>query len=587
MQLKTRSRLAITALLAGLSLCVCAADFAPPAVGPVAFRRDQLPIAAWTMAGLSRHLDAITRALPGETAAQRQAAARALALAIALDPANEEPRKLLDLYQNGTPTPDADATRLAESQARIWQLIAWLETPEAGPQGQALASCLQDVMAVADPKHPRAAASREAGDKGAWSGWVPDIHAYESEKIATTQPPEHPSARPEIVEQTPAGPEIPLPKASVQTVFRQRTGTGHADQWGYAPAPIQMRVSRGQQDGAAGFSISIGPEGMAESFTASARMIRGLLEKQHGGLPSRMNVRIFGGELMRAAGEGKVPDVTAAAAVLGSAAITGREPEGMIIGRVDESGAVKLPLRFWDLIQVLGKGDGGRVVLPAAAADWLPAFIAMENPGFFMEHEIVLASDFRQLLELSAKSPEGVAADAAAKFQEIRARAEGQDLRTYLANRFVRQRLEELVKAAPFHASAAMLLLQGSVDRPRELSRPVLASELRRAIEPMAWISQIGYLDANSSQTAEFNTIYKTCRLNMDKLERYIAKTDQDLWESSRESVAALWKLSRAVNARGEYDAVQSEIQKATSDFSRLYRDASEQLDRAAKGEAR
>jgi hypothetical protein len=587
MHLKTRSRLAMTALLAGFPLCVCAAEFAPPAVGPVAFRRDQMPLAAWTMAGLSRHLDVIVRALPGETAAQRQAAARALALAIALDPANEEPRKLLELYQNGPRTPDADAARLAESQARIWQLIAWLETPEAGPQGQALAFCLQDVMAVADPKHPRAAELREAGEKGAWAGWVPDIQAYESGKVAVTQPPGPPAVKPEIVEKPPLGPEILLPKASVQTVFRQRIGTGQPARWAYAPAPLQMRVSRSQQDGDARFAISIGPEGMAESLMESARTIRRLLEKQHGELPARMSVQIFGNEFMRAAGEGKVPDVSAAAAVLASAAITGREPEGTIIGRVDESGTVKLPARFWDQLQALGKGHGGRVVLPAAAADWLPAFIAMENPGVFMEHEILLASDFRQLLELGVKSPQGVVPDAAAKFQEIRARAEGQELRTYLANRFVRQRLEDLVKAAPFHASAAMLLLQGSTNRPRLLSRPVLASELRRSIEPMAWISRPGYLDANSKEAGELSTIYKSCRMNVDKLERYVVKTDSDLWESSRETTAALWKLSRAVHSRGEYPVVQSEIQNAMSDFSRLYRDASEQLDRAANDEAR
>lgn len=585
MHLKTRSLLVLTSWLAVFPLCAGAADFAPPAMGPVAFRRDQVPLAAWTMAGLSRHLGTIARALPGETVAQRQAAARALALSIALDPANEEPRKLLELYQNGPRTPDADAARLAESQARIWQLIAWLETPEAGEHGQALASCLQDVMEVSDPKHPRAAALRETGDKGAWAGWVPDIHAYEPGKIAATPLPG--SQKPEIVDPHPAGPEILLPKASVQTVFRQNTGNGQTARWAFAPAPLQMRASRSQEDGDARFSISIGPEDMAEPLMASALTVWNLLVKQHGELPARMRVRIFGGEFMRAAREGKIPEITAAAAVLASAAVTGREPEAVIIGQVDASGGFKLPARFWDQLQALGPGNGGRVVLPAAAGEWLPAFIAMENPGFFMDHEVLLAADFRQLLELSAKSPEGAAADAAMKFSEIRARGEGQDIRTYLTNRFVRQRLEELVKVAPFHASAAMLLLQGSVDRPRQMNRLALASELRRAVEPMEWISQIGYLESNSSKVGEFSTIYKSCRLNVDKLERFVAKTDLDLWEGSRELTAALWKLSRAANGRGDYLVVQEEIQNAMADFTRLYRDMSEQLDLAAGGAAR
>jgi hypothetical protein len=586
MHLKTRLQLAISTSLACLTLCVCAADFAPPAIGPVAFRRDQVPLAAWTMAGLSRNLGTIARALPGETAAQRQAAARALALAIALDPANEEPRKLIDIYQNGRRTPDADVARLAESQARIWQLIAWLQTPEAGPQGQALASCLQDVIAVSDPKHPQAAALREAGDKGAWAGWVPDIHAYESRKIAATSPTEPQVHKPDYVGKTP---EILLPKASVQSIFPEKTGTGRSTPWAFAPAPLQMRALRSPQDGNDNFSITIGPEGSAESLMAPAMTVRHVLEKQHGKLPSRMSVRISGGDFMRTSVEGKiiVPEVTAAAAVLGSAAITGREPEATIIGRVEESGAFKLPARFWDQLQALGSDKYRRVVLPAAAADWLPAFVAMEDPGIFLDHEILLAADFGQLLDLSVKSPDGALKDASEKFREIRERGEGQDLRTYVANRYVRQRLEEIVKVAPFHASAAMLLLQGSMDRPRQMNRPALASELRRAIEPMAWIGQLGYLDANSKEVAEFSTIYKSCRLNVDKLERFVEKSDLDLWESSRDVTAALWKLNRVAHGRGDYNVVLMEIQTALKDLTRLYNNLSEQLDRAAADTAR
>lgn len=582
MHLKKSPHPVIACWLALLTLCACAADFAPPAIGPVAFRRDRLPISAGTMAGLSRNLDTIARSLPGETAAQRQAAARAIALAIALEPSNEEPRKLLELYQNGGRAPEVDAARLAESQARIWQLIAWLETPEATEHGQALAFCLQDLMAAADPKHPRAAALREAGDKGAWAGWVPDIHAYEPQKIAATPQPGIEASKPETTATSTAGSEIRLPKAGVQAVLSQQTDTGIAVRTVFSLAPLQMSASRSQVNGDAPFSISIGPDGVSGLLTESTRTIRQLLEKQHGELPARMSVRIYGNELTRSLGTGKAPDISAAAAVLASAAITGREPDAVIIGLVDESGAFKLPSRFWDQLQALGS-KSHRVVLPAAAAEWLPAFIVLENPGFFMNHEILLASDFRQLLELSAKSPAGAVADAEAKYQEIRARGEGQDVRTYLSNRFVRQRLEELVKEAPFHASAAMLLLQGSSNRPREIGRAALASELRRAIEPMAWISKISVFDSSIKETRGFNTMHKSCRLNVDKLERYVAKSDLELFDRARETTTALWKLNRAVNARGDLARMQPEIQKARFDFSRLYREVMEQLNQAAR----
>jgi hypothetical protein len=579
----TCKRLAAMAWLAGFPLSLSAADFAPPAMGPVAFRRDQMPLAGWTMAGLSRHLDAVARALPGETAAQRQAAARALAVAIALDPANEDPRKLLELYQNGPRTPDADAARLAESQARIWQLIAWLETAEAGPQGQALASCLQDVMAVADPGHPRSAALRQAGDKGAWAGWVPEIRAYEAGQ--TVPPPRTGSENPGkgTSGKSSPGPEIPLPSARIQTVFHQQAGTGLSAGRVFAASTLRMRAFRSRPDSEGGFSLAFGPESLADSLRDSRGAIKALLEKRHGPLPDRMTVRIFGGENVRVPGEAGIPDINAAVAVLASAAVTGREPAAIIIGTLDESGALKLPGRFWEQLHALASLKGGRVVLPAAAIDWLPALLVMDNPGFFMEHEVLLASDFQQLLDLGAQTPEGAVEDALAKFAEIVGKREGQELRAYVSNRFVRQRLEELAKAAPFHASAAMLLLQGSPERPRELSRRVLASELRRIIEPMAWVSRLDGLDADSKEAGGFNDIYKSCRLGVDDLERLAAKADRDLWEASREITAALWRLNRAVQARGDYDVVQQEIQKSLEDFKRLHGALTGQLDAAIR----
>jgi hypothetical protein len=578
MYLKIKSRLVLMAWLTFFPFCVCVGEFVRPAIGPVAFRSDQLPLAARTMAGLSRDLEIITRALPGETPAQRQTAARALALAIALDPANEEPRRLLDLYENAGRPPVPDAESLARSRASVWHSIAWLESPEAGGHGHALASCLKDVMAVAEPENTDAQALLQDGEKGAWAGWVPDIHAYEPGKITTEPEPDFPQA--ESLEETPADPEILLREAMVRTVIRKRTGRGPSVRWTHAPASLRMRASRTRE---AGFSLMICPEGAVPLETESAKLIQWLLEKQHGTLPAHMRVRILGGELMSAIQEGQTPEFTAAAAVLASAAVTGREPDAVIIGQLDEIGAFKLPSRFWEQLQALRPGNGRRLVLPTAAAEWLPTFLAMEKPGFFMDHEVLLASDFQQLLELSTKPPEGAVADAAVKFREIRARAAGQDLRAYLANRFVRQRLDELAKAAPFHASAAMLLLHGSAERPRHLGRAVLASELRRIVEPMAWINALEHLDSSFSEAGEFSAIYKSSRLAVDQLERHVEKTDLDLWESTRELTAALWRLNRAVNERGANTLAQAEIQNALVDFTRQYRDVSGQLDSATR----
>ena len=56
-----------------------AGNFAVPAEGPVAFRRDRLPLDAGTMAELSRQLVTLAEGLSAETAVNRRAAAQVLA----------------------------------------------------------------------------------------------------------------------------------------------------------------------------------------------------------------------------------------------------------------------------------------------------------------------------------------------------------------------------------------------------------------------------------------------------------------------------------------------------------------------------
>ena len=137
------------------AMTLVAGNFAPPAEGPVAFRRDRLPLDADTMATLSRQLVTLAQGLDAETAVNRRAAAQMLALATALDPGNGKAREVLAGFQNGSHPPAADAEQLEKSRERVWQDIAWLETPEAGGEGQALAACLADVLVVSDPKTPR------------------------------------------------------------------------------------------------------------------------------------------------------------------------------------------------------------------------------------------------------------------------------------------------------------------------------------------------------------------------------------------------------------------------------------------------
>lgn len=590
-----RHGLRIAGLLAGTGLALFAGEFAPPAEGPVAFRRDRIPLDTDAMTELSKQLEGLARGLPGATAAERRGAAQMLALALALDPANSRARGLVAEYQHGRHPAGTDAGRLETSRRQILREVAWLETPDAGTEGQALAACLKDILIISDPKHPA------AGEIGAWAGWVPELSAYEPKVVSHNDDPNKPRHRPVPATKR----EILLSKAQVHTLLWQKVGKNDKAKWLLSAAPLQMSATRIEESAGAGqpFSIVIGPGQEGGLFTQTSALICNLLKHRQGSLPQDYRISISSKELEHSIQSRKRQSLSAASAVLASAAVTGRDPEGIIIGQIDQTGSFKLPTGFWDQLQALRKGDGQRLVLPAEAAHLLPSLLAMENPGFFLEYEVLLAANFKELLDLTAKTPDAALARTTAKFSEIRERAGTQDLRQYIGNRFVRQRLGEVLQEAPFHYSAKMLLVQAAGNRPTLITRPVLAAELRRAIEPMeGTVRTAGMVTApwnvkpengiapnpagthefSAADIAKFSQIRDLCRSRVDSLERLAEKNDRELLDATRKVIDSIRNLERATRTRGYASVVSEAIRVACHELLAIHKDLSEVLAREA-----
>ena len=558
----------VTGLLLLAATSWASGNFVPPAEGPVAFRRDRIPLDAESMAGLSRQLVALAQGQDPATAANRRAVAQMLALATALDPGNSKAREFIVGFQNESHPPAADPELLAESRSRVWQYLGWLETPEAGTQGQALAACLADVIVVSDPQHPRAEALRGAGERGAWKGWIPALAAYETKPpVATGEP-----ASDEV---SPAKSGILLAKARVSTPLWKRPARTDPLKWTLSTAPLEMsaRMAATEEGEAQPFSLAIGsPQSNNSVLAPLVPPLLKLLEKQHGSLPAGARVTIFSPALGESLLSRKVQSISGAAAVLASSALTGREPDATIIGLIDETGAFKLPAGFWNQLQSLGPGNGGRLVLPAAAATgYLPSLLALERPQVFFEYEVVLASNFKELLELSAKTPEGTFAKVSTQFREIREKAGSQPLGQYLANPFIRRRLGEIVQEAPYHASAKMLAVQGAGNRPIFVSRPVLTAELRRAIEPVEWLAQRQPGSIVDDDIAKIGATYETCHSQIERLLRYAEKNDREWVERVQDMVTTIRVLDRTTKGRGDAYDLMDEVIVAHTAFLRAY----------------
>jgi hypothetical protein len=366
----------------------------------------------------------------------------------------------------------------------------------------------------------------------------------------------------------------------VQTPLWQSVRQSNRTEWILAPASLEMTVTtvESEKKGDSPFAMVIGNRPDHVALNQLTNSLKTLLENQYGKLPADTRMQITSKQFESSLFSKQQESVSAAAAVLACSAFTGREPQGIVIGRVNASGEFTLSSRFWDQLQALGKGNGQRLLLPSEAAPYLTSILAMENPGFFFDYEVLLASDFKQLLALTAKAPDEPLASASAKFREFRDRMGSQDLRSHIGTSIGKQRLALILQNLPTHISAKMLLIQASGNRPRWISRKVLAAELRRTIEPMAQILTINNLAPDSEDVPRLGEVHDICRTGVEALDRYAEKSDRAILDQVQELVTELRSLDKTARSRSEDYFVNAAVQSAHLNLSKHYKEMVRQL---------
>ena len=537
--------------MTGALMLPVAADFVPPAEGPVPFRRDKLPVDVDTMTSLSRQVTMFTGARVADDPDELRAVAQMTALALALDPANRTAKELIEALKDGKAPGSVPEEDLERARARAWQVLGWLEMPEAGPDGQALAACLNDVLVMGDPHHPKARERRSAGEKGAWKDWVAEEAAFRPKEVAEEMPPEEP-------EPTPADEEkkevtlmikelsVPMPfwhfdkmiqqmklemipiglKASIQSA-RNEDGDGEGE---------------GDEDRKQGFYVEIPGDGMTDQFAKAMRPVEAAITRRHGALPEGLQLKLGFGKTDYSLSRNGMA-LTGTTALLLDGALAGKVPAAVTLAVVGEDGKLALPPRFWQTLRAISPlPDGSRLILPDEAAEFLTALVVMEDAAFFMKHEVLLAGTVDELCDQASPSPEGKIADGLKRFEEIRKAGEDKALGTFVAHPATQQRLRDLAALMPEHASARMLALQGSGNRSRFLQRSILAREIRSALEPVGFfaISDPSDLDPEKLEVA-----HEASRDQLAGLVAYIDIRDRDLHKSAVDVADSLRTLAR------------------------------------------
>lgn len=549
-----------------------AAPFVPPTEENPPFRREKLPIDSDSMGALSRGLTLLSQSQPLESAEQRRAAAQSLALALALDPANTAARDNLAALSEGKSLPSPKPETLTRAKAQIWQLHGWLATAESGANGNLLADCIGDAATALDPAHPSAIALRKSPERGKWDGWIAPVAEFEEKAVAEIESTE-PIAK--IQPDMPTPPAdgtvgIQLSQATLSTVLYQYDEKDGF--WTLQNTPIKMKSAKTtkaigesedsedeqererEENEAESFAIEI-PSTLGEEADVSrfvAEPILAALSALHGSLPETGSIYLLTGQSRTYQFAKNSASLTGPGFILADAALTGIEPEAIVLAELDETHQLVTPDYFLQILRVLADGPGGRLVVPASAEPYFTSLLALEMPEFFLKYEVLSASTLEEFIARCAKAPSETQAASSASFSEIRDKAAGNPTGIYLANHFVRQRLLEITEDAPYHLSAKLLAMQGAGERPRTLSKKMLAAEIWRAVDPIHAAAGINLADMKPKTLVQLKALYDQCRTDVDGLDRYTDIRDRDLLSKGIDLTTALRTLTREIESRDE-----------------------------------
>ena len=507
-----------------------AADFVPPAEGPLPFRRDKLPLDADTLGMLSRQLGRLAAASPAESPDELRTLAQATALALAIHPDNQDARKLIDQLRSGE-KPTVPAQEIPPHRA--WQVLGWLEQPEAGADGQALAACLGDVLAKTDRQHPQAGPRRDAGEQGAWADWVADVAAFapQEEKTEPLVETDDEASMEEEEKEPEATATLALQDLELEMPLWYHDNQRQQMVLGMVATKMHARI-RAEEEGVdlGGPTFRVLGEGLTDRLSPSLREVENALAHRHNALPEGLQFTVNLGNLhYPVAPNGQA--LSATAALLAESALSGKTPTASVLAVVGDAGKLELAPRFWQTLRAMSALPGGtRLILPDQAADYLTALVVLDDAAFFMKNEILLAKNVEELWDLAIATPDPEVADALKRFAEIHKVGQDKPLGTFVAHPTTQQRLREVVALMPEHASARLLALQGSGSRPRFLQRPILAREIRAALEPL------GHLNGPNPQALkpkQLEALREKTREKLDGLARYIDIRDRELHKAA------------------------------------------------------
>ena len=523
---------------------VVAGAFVVPEDGPVPFERDKLPVDVATMTKLSRQLVVLAGQVSADHPEGRRTLAQMMALSRALDPANPRIPELMEQLGEGGEIPRAEERDLDMSRSRAWDLLGWLEQPEAGEDGQALGACLSDVLVLADPAHPLAKERLGKAERGQWAGWVASVDRFRGEESS-------PTPVPEPVE--PQGDVAQIKLRDVSARMPIRTWNKDTRRWTIKATEFKLRTWVNEEG--EGLVLQLPGEEWETAKERPNHELASFLSSRYGPLPKglSMKLRLEEDEKLDYGRDGKA--LTLLVPVMANAAFSGVAPEGMIVAAFDDSGSIVAPNRFWETLRALSENeeDGGRLIIPESLKDHLPPLLALEKADFFFRYEVLLARDVEEMLAMGSSEPPENVVEAASAFAVVKEARGTRSLGSFVAHPSTQQRLQQIAAACPVHASSRMLALRGTSSWPRRLEKKFYAMEVRAAIEPMGSVLKGRW---GSMKTRLLLETFERCREGLTAVEKLYGSMAEkaEIYDRAVGTVKELPGLVADIKRLGEDD---------------------------------
>lgn len=554
-------------------------DFIPPNDPASLVNTTEVKLDAGMMRELSNQLMDLAGLNQGEgwsPAAQRRHS-QIIALALALDPANQRAEQLSkELARSKQAPPTANTEKANNAALMIRQATRWLASEKAGTEANKLAKLATDILTQISPQ-AAAFENYDAENHAArWAGVVPDLSAFVStddSKFADTTEPDSPFGDTLNESQ----PETPVqPTEADETIADETSSADEEAEKNHRLTAPELRLnekftiqslgklfdSKGDNLYLRLISLELAAradgEGKGINYQVRRDERRGFdryqvhrpleslyQQKRQQGLTLSIDA---GSRLSNAAMTRQAIELPLAIGL--EAIYRGEKPREDLValGRVGNNGNITASPLWWTMLKVIRTDEAanGRLLIPAEIADDMQDLIALNEPEFFHRFEVIAVANLREAIDASFEAPDSDLAKASQKFAEFQQKIDIRTIRKDVLNSFVQERFAEIIKLAPNHVSAINLALQGSGRRPSKLSRRALAHEGREQLEATRNIYYLEYFrfDKDKHQS-QLDSIFTQAREQLDPLARLVPIEERDFYTNIVDLVNYTRTLSR------------------------------------------